>query len=240
MSDPEDVVDAEVLETAIVKAEDKPLEAQETVRWTWDKKKRLAFRMSLEGTPQVDIAKKLGVHRNTIRNWTRTREWLTELKNRIQEKQMSTKLRRLNMVDDLVDDLHDKAKEIINTDKPVHPGTAGVFIKEFREYVRTERELYGENMKGQASLQAPQQGALVNINVSDQGPVIVEASGMAFKDFVKQNTAAGETIEAESSQEAMIAKTRSLLTNTDLIDSLNEEDKAAEKVEAQRVDAKRR
>ena len=240
MSSPEeDIVDGEVIETSIVKAPDTT--PVPTTKWSWNKKKRVAFRMTLEGVSQTAIAKNLGVHRNTIRNWTRTREWLEELKARIQEKQLSTKLRRIGTMDTLVDSLTRKAQDIADSPIPVHPATASVFLKECREYVKTERDLYGENAKIAAS--GGPNGSMVNINIGGNDPSIpvnVDMGGQAFKDFVKQNTAQGETIDAASPQEVLIAKTRSMLAGTDVLDLLNEEDKYAERTEAARVDAKRR
>ena len=58
-----EVVDAEVVSTAIVKSDPMPTPPAKE-EWVWDKKKRVAFRMAMEGAGPVDIAKKIGVLSN--------------------------------------------------------------------------------------------------------------------------------------------------------------------------------
>jgi hypothetical protein len=235
------VVDAEVVSTAIVKAEPTPPVKEE---WVWDKKKRVAFRMMLEGFGPVDIAKKIGVHRNTIRNWSHANEWLVELRNRIQEKQLSTKLRRLDLTEVLTDKLAVRAAQAINGEIPSFQLT-GIFLKEYREYTKSERELYGENNKGGGGGggPSPQGGALVNINVGGQttpAENMSEIDAVSFRDFLKSRVAEGTTIEAENEQEALVAATREILMHTDALDQIHEADKKLDHEEAAKEEAQKR
>ena len=239
-----EVVDAEVVSTAIVKSESLPTPPAKE-EWVWDKKKRVAFRMAMEGAGPVDIAKKIGVHRNTIRNWSRTPEWLTELRTRIQEKQLSTKLRRLDVHEALTDTLSVRAAEAMGGQIPSFQLT-GIFLKEYREYMKAERELYGENVKGTGGAGGGQGngggGPLVNINLGNTNPAEAESEldALAFKDFLKSGTADGETIEAESEQEALVLKARAMLKTTDILDRIHEADKKEDHAESVREEAGKR
>lgn len=235
--------DTTIVSTDIVKAEPtSPVPVKE--EWSWDKKKRIAFRMTLEGAGPGDIAKKIGVHRNTIRNWSRSQEWLKELRDRIQEKQLSTKLRRLDVHEVLTDQLSTQAARAIAGQIPSFQLT-GTYLKEYREYVKAERELYGETMKGGGGGNQAPQGPLVNINMGSQteaqaSDAATELDSIAFKEFLKSGTADGEVINATTEQDAIVLKTRELLRKTDLLDKIHEADKKVSHAESVREEAGKR
>lgn len=233
----EDIVDAEVVssETSIVKKEEAPVEA-----WTWDKKKRVAFRMMLEGHPHISIAKHLGVHRNTIRNWSRTPEWLAEMRARIAEKQTATKLRRLSMTDEAIEKLNERFLSAVEPNSEMGPKMAAVFIKELREFIAAERKMYGEAAgPGTPSQNSP----VVNINLPGSGTTGLDSQSsattdtMSFKALLQAHNA---PVDASNLQDGMVAKAREILLNTDVLDRIREEDKAQEKIDAVSKDAKRK
>ena len=237
--DKKDVVDAEVTSVAIVKADGENAPVKPEV-WTWDKKKRIAFRMALEGVGPSEIAKKVGVHRNTIRNWSRTRQWGEELRTRLQEQQLSTKIKRLNTLDKVGNALTEKALDVIENPAGAGPALTAIFLKETREYAKLERELYGENGSPSSGGSSPN---LININVGggSAAPAATdqarELEALSFRDYLKAHTAESDTIEATDEQTALVTKTRELLQQTDLLDQVHEVDKQASREEAAKEEA---
>jgi len=237
-----------VVETTAIVKHDETAPAR-VVDTFWTKQKRVAFRKVMEGIPILQIAKQIGVHRNTIHNWLGTVEWQKEMQVRVHSKQLSTKLRSLSRFDDLAEKVTTAALDALEGDEHgrLNPTLVGVLLKESREVTRTERELYGENMRpGTGSANAPQVPA-ININIGrgastpgTEGEASNALDEISFRDFLLHVTKPGETIEAKDNDDALVLKTRAMLQETDVLDQLHEDDKTHNHAEAVAEEASKR
>lgn len=197
-------------------------------RWSWSKKKKEALRMLMAGSTVVDVAEKIGAHRNTITLWMKAPEWTIEAQRYVSEGQLSTKLRRLKMTSVLADQLGVKAVQALKDDN-LDPVRAGLLLREHTSYVKAERDLYGETTGGQNT---GGQGT-INIVLGGTGP-----NGAAPVDEGKQATAIlslkdfmkgydpGLAVVAHSPQEAMLLLAEKVLQESNLLDLIREEDRA--------------
>lgn len=222
--------------TAIVQAVpvNKPVKVQ---RARWGTKKREALRLALHGAGPVEIAAKLGIHRNTVTNWAKSPEWLNEIRRSMGENQLSSKLRRVYTTTLLTDKLASHAlKALDETD--IDTTKAGLFLREHANYVKLEREQYGEQPGGG-------EGGHPAININIGGaPLQAENSApttasIPFKEFLDQLPSTME-IEADSPQEAVATLTQRALQDTELLDKVRTEDKADLVLEAEAEEAARR
>lgn len=112
-------------------------------KWVWTPEKKTAFRYLLDGQPQTEIAKKIGVHRHTIANWIASPEWLGALQSEQGERRMTSRLRRVSQVGRILDRLGKRAMKLMSKEQ-VNVSLLSVVLREFVSQSRLERELYGE------------------------------------------------------------------------------------------------
>lgn len=197
-------------------------------RWSWSKKKKEALRLVMGGSAIVDVAEKVGAHRNSIMLWMKAPEWLAEAQRLVGEGQLSTKLRRLKMTSVIADQLGVKAVQALKDDN-FNPATTGLLLREHTSYVKAERELYGEG----AQPQQGSQGGTIQIVLGGSGPNAASpvdegkqaTAVLALKDFMKgydPNLA----VVAHSPQEAMLLLAEKVLQESNLLDMIREEDRA--------------
>lgn len=209
--------------------------------WKWTRTKRLAMKMALNGAGPVEIADKVGKHRNTVRNWTNRPEWIAELERLVRESQVFTKLRRINTTGAITDRLAFKALKALQNEDKVDTVQAGLFLREHASYARLEREMYGESVGGGVA-----KGA-VNITLNGGQPQAdVKAdttASIAFRDFMAEHDESlfsGVVIDAPNPQAALVEATRTLLQESTLLDKVHEEDRAQLQAEAEAEAAAKR
>lgn len=211
--------------------------------WKWTEKKRAALKHVLDGKGVVEIGKLLDVHRNTVRNWLSDSTFQDAIRRRVSERQTNTKLKRLRATEILTDTLATRAAESIRDPQAIDPNKARLFLQEHRAYVREERDLYGEGQSGGAQ-GGP--GTMVNIVMGGQnGPSPVDGERrstamLAFSDFMAAYDPA-MTVIAATPQEAAARIAEKVLQESNLIDTIREEDRAILNQEAAaEAEAKRR
>ncbi len=65
--------------------------------WVWSRTKRKAVRLILEGKQVKEIAKDCDIHRNTVRRWMQSPEFVTTLMTRLEEFKVSKRFARLKL-----------------------------------------------------------------------------------------------------------------------------------------------
>lgn len=209
-------------------------------RWKWTKKKKEALNYLMKGHSVTDVASKVGAHRNTIMLWMKAPEWSAEAQRWVGEKQVSTKLRRLTMTTAIADQLAAKSVKALEDDE-IDPSQAGLVLREHLNYVKAERDLFGENDQ-----QAPHgPGTALHIHLGAPGqpaPVNSEVQAtavMAFRDFMSKYDPALAVV-ARSPQEAAALLAEKVLQESNLLDTIREEDRETMRQEQEVAEAAKR
>jgi len=221
--------------------------------WTWTEARREALKLTLEGCEQKDIAKRLKVHRHTVANWQGRPEFIAELRRELIGHHVSAKLRRVVTNAKLADRLGEKALDALDSDD-VNVAQTQLFLKEHREYQRLESEQFGG---GSQHGSAP----LVSISIDDSRMASrSRVTSEPLRDFAARNlpkdfdfggapkTAALLRLDDQFNgdheralqQARLIEATRWLVTHTDIVDAMYEEDLARERQRAAEKEARTR
>lgn len=208
-------------------------------RWKWTPRKKEAFRLIMQGSNITEAAEKAKVHRNSLAEWMKAPEWLAEAQKYVSESQVSTKLRRLKTTTIIADQLAAKSMKALQ-DEDMDTGQAGLVLRSNLEYLRAERDLYGE---GADQPHGP--GTVLQINVGAPGqpqPVDSDKAAtavLAFKDFMSKYDPE-LAVAARSPSEAAAVLAEKVLQESGLLDTIREEDRTALRQEAEDLEALRR
>ena len=217
-----------------------------------DPKHEQALNMAFAGVPKTQIARTLVVHRHTITSWFSHPTFVAELTQRMREHMSSTRVNRLQGTNALTQRLQkitlalgaDVERQlrldsegvplIEDKDRPKLEKTLRLFREmgyEFREFREQERKDYGDDVKKVS----------INQQTTITGDVTVQHSGVndvPFADYIKNaiDTKAidVDVIEAgedKGSGQLLLKAAEHLLVDSDLLDRINEEDKAHEEAE---------
>jgi len=201
--------------------------------WSWSKTKRKAVQLVLRGVSSVDMAKTLGVHRNTIRAWRARPEFQAEVMARAHDYANETRFRRVYETGTLASQMASRAAQVLaDIDKQEGELSQGqlnrlqLFLREYREFRREERQDFGDNTH------RVEGNFLVNVT----GAAIKQTSGDSFREFLAQN--ADKVPErlihsAKDPTDAIVNVTRTLIRQTDILDQLHAEDESALRKDAQ-------
>lgn len=209
-------------------------------RWKWSKKKKEAFSLLMKGLAITDVASKIGAHRNTLSLWMKAPEWVAEAQKYVGEKQLSTKLRRLTMTTAIADQLAAKSVKALE-EEDIDPSTAGLMLRSHLEYVRAERDLFGDG-EGQAQGGT---GPALHIHVGAPGqpqPVggpVQATAVLAFRDFMAKYDP-NLAVVARSPQEAAALLAEKVLQESNLLDTIREEDRETTRLEQEAAEAIKR
>lgn len=210
-------------------------------KWKWTPKKREALNLMLSGGTVTQVAERVGVHRNTLTNWTKTPAWLAEQKRYIEEEQISSRLRRVKTTAIIADKLGAKALSELSKDlKEIDPTRAGLMLREHLNYTKSERDLYGENGQPQGG-----PGTAININVGGpNGTPLPSTEHQAtaltsFTQFLEAYDPALAVV-AHSPQEAAALMAEKVLQESNLLDTIREEDREVFRREADAEEATKR
>lgn len=209
-------------------------------RWKWTKRKREAFKLIMQGAGISETADRVKAHRNSIMLWMKAPEWMAEAQKYVTEAQVSTKLRRIKMASVIADQLGAKSLKALAEDD-LDVGKTGLVLREHLNYLRAERDLFGEEAGGGGA--AP--GGHVHIHVGAPGqPQPVDdgrqaTAMLSFIDFMQkydQNLA----VMAHSPQHAAALLAEKTLQESSLIDTIREEDREAMRKETEAAEAAKR
>lgn len=209
--------------------------------WTWTPQRRLALRLMIEGATQAEIAKRVHVHRHTVKNWTAAPEWAAELRTRMGERVMSARFRRVHATEKITDRLAKLAGDALEAER-IQVGSAGLLLRELREYQRLEREHLGMSHTEPATV-GP--GIAIHLNAPPLlEPTRDRISDRSFRDFVRDHIAdvSPEALAADTPQMALILATTDILqANPDLLTALQDEySEEAHAADVRRESEKRR
>lgn len=222
--------------------------------WDEDPRREQLLEMILDGMSKSSAAKQLTpkVHRNTVNNWCADARFVAEANARMNEHKAGKRIRRLrvtNLINDkiekvtlalatqieegIIDKATGKAKKVM--DDNVKPALS-VFRQmayEFRETRGQERIDYGDDIKKVA----------VSSQHTITGDLHVQHTGIndtPFVDYVRKSlnnrmidVDAIEISEGESEGNLLLKAAEHLLVDTDLLDEINDEDKAHEEAAKQ-------
>jgi hypothetical protein len=184
--------------------------------WEWTRPRQEAMRLTLRGHTQSEIAGKLRCHRHTIANWSAAPEWIERLQAALLEKKVATKLRRVHATEAIADRLAERALQAL--DRPQLPvGEAQVVLREHREYMRIEREHFGEGLGHRES-----GGPAVQVVVESSVPAV---SGTSFREWIESCAHVldwGRVSACSSPSVALIELTTQALQESDLLDRFDE------------------
>lgn len=233
-----------------------PAKAEEAVDpkadfWS-DPRREKALKLILFGMPKQQVAKEIDVHRNTVNNWCADPRFIAMLNQRMNEHKAATRVRRLRatntmtdkiervtlaLLNDVEDTLHidDSGKpHIADADREKLGKGVRLFRElgfEFREMREQERKDYGDDIKKVA----------VNQQTTITGDVNVQHHGVndvPFADFVRKamqekviDAESFELPQGSSSGQLLLKTAERVLTDTDLLDRLAEEDKVYEEAQ---------
>lgn len=116
-----------------------------------DEERSRAIDMLIAGAPKSQIARALGRHRNTIRNWCRDPAFLQELGRRLDERTVEAKLRRAQQITRYADRLQALADKALDaaSQGPVDAATRRairLWIDLYRKMVVTECEVKSQSL----------------------------------------------------------------------------------------------
>lgn len=196
--------------------------------WKWTKIKRKAVKLIIEGTTINDIAKSTGKHRNTIRRWMNTSEFVHELMQRLEEFKNSRRFRRLQLtsrtldrIENIVEDQF-KAREGEDETGTLYDGEVlSSWLKEWRQMRGEERRDFGDHVDKVEKT--------VGINITGGLAVgaIVKHERVSLGEAIKSAFPSGAIIEGESAEIATGNLLAKAVTTTGLIDKILEEDAVA-------------
>lgn len=210
-------------------------------KWKWSPKKREALNLLLSGGTVTQVAERVGVHRNTLTNWTKTHAWLQEQKRYIEEEQISSRLRRVKTTAVIADKLGAKALgELSKELSEIDPTRAGLMLREHLNYTKSERDLYGENQQGQGG-----PGTAININLGGPNGAPLpsaEHQATALTSFTQFLAAYDPVLAvvAHSPQEAAALLAEKVLQESNLLDTIREEDREEFRREADAEESAKR
>lgn len=213
-----------------------------------DPRREQALKMFLNGTPKTAIATRIGVHRNTINNWCSDSRFVAELNQRMREHVSAKRVRR-QMATNVINDVNERIvvalgtkieKELkIDAETGVPSGVIdGKELRsyremsyEFREMREQERHDIGDDIK-RVSVNS-QHTITGDVNVTHHG-----VNDTPFADYVKraidENTIDVDAIDVEDNNGQFLLKAAEhVLVDTDVLDRINEEDKATEEANRQ-------
>ena len=215
-------------------------------RWKWSEKKRKALKQLLAGSPSTEVAERLDVSRNTLLNWSKHPEWIARVQQILHETQTASKLRRISMTGAIADKLGAQAYKALDTkDEEGNPKeldpNAGLFLRSHLEYAKAERQFFGEEGGASGNI-----GPIVNITVGGNGPNSVapvnlaqeSTSLVAFRDFVKRYDPKLAVV-AHNPEEAAALLVEKVMQESNLLDTVREENRAEFRVEAELEEAKK-
>lgn len=238
--------------TALKKPEPKPSDDAQPVPATedfWaDPRREQALKLFLNGMPKMQIATRLNVHRNTINNWCADSRFVAELNQRMREHVSAKRVRR-QMATNIINDANERivvalgkkleSELAIDDDGlPTKMWTDDKLLRryremsyEFREIREQERHDIGDDIKRVS----------VNSQHTITGDVQVNHHGVnetPFADYVKkaidEDVIDAEIIEGDETDGQLLLKAAEhLLVDSDVLERINEEDKAVEEASKQ-------
>jgi hypothetical protein len=216
--------------------------------WHEDPRREQALEMFLDGIAKTQIAKKLDVHRNTIRLWCTNSLFVAEANYRLNEHKAGKRIRRLratNIINDKlervavgmvsllehdlkIDDTTGRPKGEINEKTTKNIRVMRELLHEFRSMRGEERQDFGDDIKKIA----------INKHQTITGDVQVVHQGVnntPFVDYLRRSLDSKvidvESIEVppEAKEGTLLLKAaEAMLVDTALLDEIDAEDKAAD------------
>lgn len=203
----------------------------------WDDAKQRCLELILIGIPKLQIARELGVHRNTVNNWCAHPIFHAETQKLYREHVASTRVRRLmetnrfntriaklasrylTMVEDGVDPTKPD-KKLDNADIR----TAREWLSEYRNMREEERKDIGDNVKRVES----------RSHVVLDGEIRHEHTthDSSFREWMNANLEDGvidvDDVDAPENANVLSAAVQQTLMDSDILDVIDEEDRVAE------------
>ena len=208
-------------------------------RWKWTKRKKDAFKLLMQGAGVSETAERVGAHRNSVMLWMKAPEWLADAQRYVSEAQVSTKLRRIKMASVIADQLGAKSLKALAEDD-LDVGKTGLVLREHLNYLRAERDLFGEEQGGGV---AP--GGTINITVGAPGQPQAVSEGrqatalLAFREFMERYDP-NLAVAAHSPQQAAAVLAEKVLQESSLMDTIREEDREEMRAETEAAEAAKR
>lgn len=223
--------------------------ASEEDWWAQDPRREQLLEMILDGMTKSQACKQLKppVHRNTVNNWCSDPRFIAEANARMNEHKAGKRIRRLRVTniindktekvtlaliskieDDVIDKATGKVKDKIESSVKENLSIFRQMAYEFREMRGQERIDYGDDVKKVA----------VQSQHTITGDVQVQHTGVSvtpFVDYMKRQLSnriidvdSIEIKEGESEGQFLLKAAEHLMTDSDLLDEINEEDKQLE------------
>lgn len=198
--------------------------------WKWTKVKRKAVRMVCRGWPDTRIAKELGKHRNTIRNWKGTAEFNAAVITYAREYVNRVRFKRVHesgiIADQLASQVARQLAEVNKSDagdvKQGNLNAMQLFLREYREFRAVERSDFGDDVRRvEGSFHVTGTGLTTGDNATGS------KGAQSFKRFVEDNASTvPKRVLVGNEQQSLVGVARALMQGTDILNELHEEDVA--------------
>jgi len=198
--------------TAMIKAEE----------WEWTEEREQCFQMKLRGFPNLQIAKELDVHRNTISAWTKHPTFDRRMREELEEFAKNSRLRRIRSTTVFTDRISNlAAKALKAAEKNPKSGRsisrAKAWLGEFRAMRNEERLNYGDSTENHTF------NGSMNVNGQVQ-----TMSSTTFKEFLKSGLETGVinaqlVAKAGNRKAALVEAVQQALVDGELIRQIDKE-----------------
>jgi len=195
-------------------------------KWEWTTDRERCLDYLLAGMPKRQIARELGVHRNTVNNWTARPEFIHEARKRFDEHVNSTRVRRLMETNSFTSRIAKMISKHLDAAETKGDATemrrAMEWMREYRQFRDQERQDTGDNVQ-----RVQHSGGLL---VGGEGEMHHTTHKASFKDFLESMIDDGvvdtDAIEIDTPPGEVIRQVvQQSLTDGGLLDTINEEDK---------------
>lgn len=203
----------------------------------WDDQKEQALDLVLQGLSKSAIARQLGVHRNTINNWCAHPKFIAEGNQRLREHVSAKRQRRMvetNLFGDRLARLAAHQVEKLEEDMKQNRALGGDDLRrmrelmfEYRAFREEERKDFGDDVKRVSVTSTNTTSITGDVNVRHT------VAATPFGEFVKQAMDEGaidaeaiESADGESKGKQILELAERVLTDTTLLDALQDEENA--------------
>ena len=206
--------------TSTIIATSVPRDPESPKNWTWTPDKRRFLRLLLQGWTISEIAREINKHRNTLRRWMRTPEFLQAAYDTLNEHKTAKRFRRIKATSIALDAIEENMlKGLLPEDHEDYDPHAARrvhrWLQEFRSMRSQEREDFGDNVKRVEKTLDVTGGVEVNHQHN------VEVS---FTDLAKQVVKPGQKILASDAAEATGMLAAQVMMETEVLEDIHQQD----------------
>lgn len=191
-----------------------------------------------QGMDKSTIAKRVGVHRNTINNWFADSRFIEAANRRVREYQASTRLRRTmatGAITNVVEMLAAKAVSEVHTTLTT-PGSKLADVEKGKISFAREMMFEYREMRGQERIDFGDDIKRVHVqgqhNVTGEIAVTHSVDSTPFRDYIRKAIDAKvidvNALEGETQGQLLLKAAEHMLVDTDILDEIEREDLEAD------------